>query len=402
MKPVRVLVVDDSAVVRQVVCEILGGAPGLQVIGAVADPLFALARMRHEWPDVIVLDVEMPRMDGLSFLRKLMAERPTPVVICSTRIQEGARTSVEALAAGAVAVLPKPAADVRRRMSEEGDGLVATVRAAAHARLGAALPCPTPSAAAAPPRAGAPFAPGAPSAPDLSGALRAPAIRRVPGTAVARGGASIAPGRAAAGLAARPVPGPALRRPALVAIGASLGGTQALHAVLAPLPADCPPIVIVQHMPAGVTRAFAERLDGLCRITVREARDGDRVLAGQALIAPGGRHMRLLQRAAGWQVEVFDGPPVNRHRPAVDVLFRSVAQQLGARAIGILLTGMGTDGARGLLEMRQAGAHTVAQDEASCVVFGMPRAAQKLGAASAILPLPAIPGVIAGIQKAHS
>jgi len=356
MRPARVLIVDDSAVVRQVLCGLLDGAPGLQVMGAVADPLFAQQRMRHEWPDVIVLDVEMPRMDGLTFLRQLMRQRPTPVVVCSTRTQAGARVTVEALAAGAVAVLPKPAANVRQRLMEGGDGLVATVRAAAGARL------------AASPRLADPLAPPP------------------------------APARLAAAVA-RPVRRRGARKPGLVAIGASLGGTQALQTVLTALPPDCPPVLIVQHMPARVTHAFAERLDGLCRIAVREARDGEPALPGQALVAPGGRHLRLQRRGAGWAVEVLDGPRVNRHRPAVDVLFRSAAQQAGADAVGMLLTGMGADGARGLLEMRGAGAWTVAQDEASCVVYGMPRAAAELGAACAVLPLSAMAGVIADGQR---
>jgi two-component system chemotaxis response regulator CheB len=349
-----VLVVDDSAVVRQVVSGLLAQSPGIEVIAACADPLFAQERMRARWPDVIVLDVEMPRMDGITFLRRIMDERPTPVVICSTLTEQGARTTLDALAAGAVAVVTKPKLGLKQFLADASDELVATVRAAARARV--RRPAPTPPAKLS------------------ADAVLAPAPR------------------AQAGADALPAPARALSQTTerVVAIGTSTGGTQALEAVLTSLPRVCPGLVVVQHMPEKFTAAFAQRLDGLCEIDVREARTGDRVLPGTALIAPGGRHLVLRRSGARYHVDVVDGPPVNRHRPSVDVLFRSAARCAGANALGIIMTGMGDDGAAGLLEMRQAGARTIAQDEASCVVFGMPREALRRGAVQRMLPLAAI------------
>jgi two-component system chemotaxis response regulator CheB len=350
-KPIHVMVVDDSAVVRQVVARLLDAAPGIHVVAAVADPLLAIERMKQFWPDVIVLDVEMPRMDGITFLRKIMAERPTPVVICSTLTDKGAKTTMEALAAGAVAIVTKPKLGLKQFLTDAGDELVATVRAAARAnvrRLGPAV------------RAGA-----------------------TPLVATAKNNADVilAPGSARA---------MTQTTERVVALGTSTGGTQALEEVLTALPRVCPGIVIVQHMPEKFTAAFAARLDSLCEIDVREAQHNDRVVPGRALIAPGGRHMLLRRSGAQYFVEVVDGPLVNRHRPSVDVMFRSVAKSAGVNALGIIMTGMGDDGAAGLLEMRTAGARTLAQDEESCVVFGMPKEAIKRGSVERTLPLGAM------------
>lgn len=348
---IKVLIVDDSAVVRQVVTAVLSREPGIEVMGAAADPIFAMERMKAAWPDVIVLDVEMPRMDGLTFLRKIMAERPTPVVICSSLTAKGAETTMQALGAGAVGIVMKPGIGVRRYLMEDAaSDLVQAVKAAASAnmkRVRSVVPLPNP-------------------APKLS----ADALLSAP---------SQAPTQALAQTTER-----------IVAIGTSTGGTQALEAVLTVLPRVSPGIVIVQHMPEKFTASFAERLDSICSIDVREAKNGDRVMPGLALIAPGGRHMLLKRSGAQYHVEIVDGPLINRHRPSVDALFRSVAKYAGKNALGVIMTGMGDDGARGLKEMHDTGAYTVAQDEASCVVYGMPREAVKLGGVSISVPLSGI------------
>ncbi len=345
MKPIKVMIVDDSAVVRQVLASVLAADPAIEVLGTAADPLFALSKMEREWPDVIVLDVEMPRMDGITFLKKLMAERPTPVVICSTLTEKGASTTMQALAAGAVSIVTKPQMSLRKFLVNASDDLLGAVKAAARANM-------RQLGKSAPPRLGAD--------------------------------------------AIIPAGQPAMARTTerVVAIGTSTGGTQALEHVLTALPRVCPGIVIVQHMPERFTAAFAERLNGLCQIEVLEARHGDRVVPGRALIAPGGRHMLLKRSGAQYMVEVVDGPPVSRHKPSVDVLFRSTARAAGANATGIIMTGMGDDGARGLREMFEAGAQTIGQDEASCVVYGMPKEAKKLGAVSREIPLEQIPAAI--------
>ncbi|NIA52903.1 chemotaxis response regulator protein-glutamate methylesterase [Massilia sp. TW-1] len=347
MKTIDVMVVDDSAVVRKVVGEMLQAAPGVRLLHAVSDPLLAIERMKLAWPDVIVLDVEMPRMDGITFLRKIMAERPTPVVICSTLTEKGAETTMAALAAGAVSIITKPKLGLKDFLADSAAELVAAVRAAAQVdvrRLAARV--------------------ARPSAP-VPAKLTADAV--LPAAAEGRG---------------------LLRTTErVVAIGTSTGGTLALEEVLTQLPRVTPGIVIVQHMPEKFTAAFAERLNGLCQIDVREARHGDRVLPGRALIAPGGKHMLLRRDGAQYCVDVIDGPLVNRHRPSVDVLFRSVAKHAGANALGVIMTGMGDDGAAGLLEMRKAGARTVAQDEDSCVVYGMPKEAVKRGGVEKSVPL---------------
>jgi len=347
MKKIKVLLVDDSAVVRQVLQAILDDEPDIEVIGSAADPIFALDKLSRAWPDVIVLDVEMPRMDGITFLKKIMAEHPTPVVICSTLTTKGAETSMQALSAGAVEIITKPTVGLKSFLQASSDQLVQAVRAAAQANVSR---------------------------------LRRPASAAAPALVAAKLNAD-------AMLPANTSHAMAQTTERLVAIGTSTGGTQALEAVLTALPRVSPGIVIVQHMPEKFTASFAERLNGLCQIEVREAKNNDRVIPGLALIAPGGKHMMLKRSGAYYHVEVLDGPLVNRHRPSVDVLFRSVAKFAGKNATGIIMTGMGDDGARGLKEMLDAGASTVAQDEASCVVFGMPKEAIKLGAAKKIMPL---------------
>ena len=338
---IKVMLVDDSAVVRQVLSALLEAAPGISVTCAVADPILAMARMQIQWPDVIVLDVEMPRMDGITFLKKIMSERPTPVVICSTLTGKGAQTTMEALACGAFAIIAKPTLGLKQFLHDASDELISAVRAAA----------------------------GANARQLARGRPTAPVKHNADVILSAGGGAMIAT---------------TMR---VVAIGTSTGGTQALEQVLVALPRVAPGIVIVQHMPEPFTAAFAQRLNGLCAIEVREARHGERVIPGLALIAPGGRHLLLRRSGAQYHVDVMDGPVVNRHRPSVDVLFRSVAVCAGKNAAGVIMTGMGDDGARGLKEMHLAGAYTLAQDEASCVVYGMPKEAVKLGAVDRSVPL---------------
>jgi len=354
---VRVLIVDDSASVRQTLADILGSDPAIEVVGTAADPYVAARRIQHEVPDVITLDVEMPRMDGITFLRKLMAQHPVPVVMCSTLTEEGSATLLEALEAGAVDVILKPRVDTKQFLTESSVRICEAVKAAAHANLS-----------------------------------RLPSVR-----ARARTGVHQPPEKLSADvMLPSPVPGRAMARTTetVVCIGASTGGTESLKEVLEALPTDCPGIVIVQHMPEKFTAAFARRLDGLCQVEVKEAEDGDTVLRGRVLIAPGNRHTLLQRSGARYYVSVKDGPLVSRHRPSVDVLFRSAAQYAGANAAGIIMTGMGDDGAHGLLEMKNAGAATVAQDEATSVVFGMPREAIELGAAEKVMPLDRIAAYI--------
>jgi two-component system, chemotaxis family, protein-glutamate methylesterase/glutaminase len=368
---VSVLIVDDSAVVRQVLTAMLSADPGINVLGAAPDPIYAMQRMNKQWPDVVVLDVEMPRMDGITFLKKLMSVRPTPVVICSTLTEKGAETTLAAMSAGAVAFVTKPRQGLKQFLEADGADIARTVREAAAGdmrRLAAVN-----NALRSMPRA-----PVVPSG--------GPAASSPPGPAVTRSAAIPAPRAAGQSLS--------VTTDRLVAIGTSTGGTQALEAVLTAVPRLGVGIVVVQHMPEKFTAAFAARLNGVCESEVLEASDGDRVLPGRVLIAPGGRHMSLRRDGAQYRVQVSDGPPVNRHKPSVDVLFRSVAQWAGRNAMGVIMTGMGDDGARGLKEMRDAGAHTVAQDEATCVVYGMPGEAVKLGAAESEVPLPTIPVMI--------
>ena len=351
MAKIKVIVVDDSAVVRQVNRETLEKEADIEVIAAVADPIYAFERMKVVWPDVIVTDIEMPRMDGITFLKKIMAEHPTPVVVCSSLAEAGAATTMEALAAGALAIITKPKMGVKQFLQESGDDIVSAVRAAARANMRRVHP-------------------GASVPPTLAPKLTADAMLA----------AQAAGARAMANTTDK-----------VVAIGTSTGGTQALEAVLTTLPAVTTGIIIVQHMPEKFTAMFAERLNSLCAIEVLEAKDGDRVLPGRALIAPGGRHMMLKRSGAQYYVAVADGPVVNRHKPSVDVLFRSVAQIAGRNALGVIMTGMGDDGARGMKEMHDVGAQTVAEDESTCVVFGMPKVAIDMGGVDKIVPLDRIP-----------
>jgi len=342
---VRAALIDDSAVVRKHLTQLLQKA-GIEVVCAASDPLFAWPKLQAlgaGWPDVIVLDVEMPRMDGITFLRKIMAERPTPVLMCSTLTVAGCETTMQAMAAGAFGFVSKPKLGLRDFLDDGAAGLVETVRAAARANIGALR------------RAAAQVG----SAPPLPVATPVAMAETTDG---------------------------------VIAIGSSTGGVQTLESILTALPRTSPGILIVQHMPPGFTKAFADRVDRLAAMEVLEARDGDRLIPGRVLIAPGGLHMRLARSGAHYVAEVTDGPLVNRHKPSVDVLMRSVARAAGRNAIGVILTGMGDDGARGLLEMRQAGGRTAAQDEASSVVWGMPKEAVALGAAERVLPLGEIPG----------
>ena len=361
-RTITAVVVDDSAVVRRHLADLLS-AGGIEVIATASDPLFAWPKMAARWPDVVVLDVEMPRMDGISFLRKIMAERPTPVVMCSTLTEAGATTTMQALAEGAVSFVAKPKLGLRDFLGDPSNGLVAAVRAAAVANVRGLRPRPAAAGSGAQTAVGS-AAPPAPAAATRPG-------RVVPGAAT--GAMTVTTDR-------------------LIAIGSSTGGVQAIEAVLTALPRTTPGILIVQHMPERFTAALAARLNSLCAMAVKEAADGDRVIDGRVLIAPGGRHMQLYRSGAQYLVSVRDGPLVNRHKPSVVVLFKSVAQSAGANALGMILTGMGDDGARGLREMHDAGARTAAQDEASCVVFGMPREAITLGAADDVLPLSALAG----------
>jgi len=339
MTKIKVLIVDDSAVMRQILTDILSRDPGIEVVGAASDPIFAREKILRLQPDVITLDVEMPRMDGLTFLEKLMRAHPMPVVMISSLTDRGCQTTLRALELGAVDFVSKPKVDVAGGTAQLAGEIIEKVKAASKARIVG---------------------------------LRKRFSNEPP----------------------QPLALQALIKSThqVIAIGASTGGTEALREVLEPLPADAPGIVMVQHMPEKFTRSFANRLDSLSRVRVKEAEDGDRILPGHALLAPGNFHMEVIRNGAEYRVRVFSADPVNRHRPSVDVLFHSCARYLGANAVGVILTGMGDDGARGLLEMRRAGARTIAQDEASCVVFGMPREAIELGAAERVLSLAEIPG----------
>ncbi len=353
MEKIKVLVVDDSAVVREVVKQVLESDPTIQVIATAMDPLFAMEKMKVQWPDVIVLDIEMPRMDGLTFLHKIMAERPTPVVICSTLTEKGAQATMQALAAGATSIITKPKMGVKRFLQEDASNdLVEAVKAASRANVHRLVDTTL---------------------------VNVEAVKKLNADAILA-----PPGATRLGQTSEQI----------VAIGTSTGGTQALEVVLTALPRICAGIVIVQHMPAVFTEAFAQRLNSLCQIEVLEAKNNDRVIPGRALIAPGGKHMLLKRSGAQYLVEVIDGPLVNRHRPSVDVLFRSVAKVAGKNALGVIMTGMGDDGARGLKEMRDSGAHTLGENEDTCVVYGMPKEAMKLGAVCEEVSLQHIAGKI--------
>lgn len=348
---IKLLIVDDSAVVRQVLTSALDGVSGIKVIGAAPDPIFAMKRMEAEWPDVIILDIEMPRMDGVTFLRKLMIERPTPVIICSTLTEKGAEVTMQAMSAGAVDIITKPKVNLKTFLLESKNTIVDVIKAAAQARPGRIK---------------------------LSvSSANSTSFKTTPDTL---NNAHLKP--------------MSETTDRVVVIGTSTGGTQALEYLFTKLPRTAPAIVVVQHMPEHFTAAFAKRLDSICQVTIKEAENNDRALPGTVLIAPGGKHMQLHRSGAQYRVSVKDGPLVSRHRPSVDVLFRSSAQAAGSNAIGIILTGMGDDGAHGMKEMHDAGALTIAQDETSCIVYGMPKEAVKLGGVDVSLPLSSIPQVI--------
>jgi len=341
-KKIQVLIVDDSAVVRRTLTEILSSDPAIEVIATAPDPFIAAEKIRKVLPDVIMLDIEMPRMDGITFLHKIMSQHPIPVVICSSLTDRGAETTLKALEYGAVEIIQKPRLGSKQFLEESRIRICDAIKAASMVR-----PRTIPAKSY-----------------EVTPKLSADAvIAKHSGNAMIRTTEKV------------------------VVVGASTGGTEALRVFLEALPLDAPGIVIVQHMPEHFTAAFAKRLDGLCRVTVKEAEDNDTVIRGRALIAPGNRHTLLKRSGARYFVEVKDGPLVCRHRPSVDVLFRSAARYAGKNAIGIIMTGMGDDGAKGLLEMKNAGAFTIAQDEASSVVFGMPNEAIKLKAADKVLSL---------------
>jgi two-component system chemotaxis response regulator CheB len=342
MTKTRVLIIDDSALVRSLLTEIINREPDMQAIGTAPDPLVAREMIRTLNPDVLTLDIEMPKMDGLDFLERLMRLRPTPVVMVSTLTERGADVTLRALELGAVDFVAKPKLGIAAGIGALGHDICEKIRVASRARM-----------------------------------------RRQGGVPAANVAST------ATGIAGKPVQTSFSRvsTEKLIVIGASTGGTEAIREVLQQLPADSPAVLITQHMPAGFTRSFAARLNGLCRITVSEAVDGERVLPGHAYIAPGDCHLRLAKSGANYQVAIDTGAPVNRHRPSVEVMFKSVAALAGPNAIGVMMTGMGNDGARAMLEMKHAGSYNIAQDEASCIVFGMPKEAIACGAVDEVLPL---------------
>ena len=344
MKKIKVLIIDDSALVRQTLCDILNSDPEIEVIGSAADPILAAERMRSVIPDVITLDVEMPRMDGLTFLQKLMSQHPIPVVMCSSLAESGSDTALKALEYGAVDIITKPKMGTKQFIEESRTRICDAVKGAAAARLGPLRTMHTMK--------------------EVSPKYTADVIMEKPNTKAM-----------------------IQTTEKVVVVGASTGGTEALRIFLEALPEDTPGIVIVQHMPENFTAAFAKRLDSICRVTVKEAQDNDTVVRGRALIAPGNHHVLLKRSGARYYVEIKDGPLVSRHRPSVDVLFRSAARYAGKNAVGVIMTGMGDDGAHGMKEMFDAGAVTIAQDEASCVVYGMPHEAVKLGGVNKVMPL---------------
>ncbi len=349
MKKTKVLIVDDSAVVRQTLEDVLSSDPQIEVMDTASDPFFAVEKMRQELPDVITLDVEMPRMDGITFLKKIMTQRPIPVVICSTLTEKNSETTMKAMDYGAVEIIQKPKLGTKQFLEESKIRICDAVKAAALVQVKPIKP------------------------------------RK-----------EIEPKRTADVVLAKPGSRAMVQTTEkIIVVGASTGGTEALRIFLEALPLDSPPVVIVQHMPESFTASFSQRLDSLCRISVKEAEDNDTVLRGRALIAPGNRHLLLKRSGARYYVELKDGPLVSRHRPSVDVLFRSTAQYAGKNAIGVIMTGMGDDGAKGMLEMKESGAPlTIAQDEATSVVFGMPQEAIKLNAVDKILPLDGIAGAL--------
>lgn len=350
---IKVLIVDDSALIRSVMNEIISKQPDMEVVGVAPDPIVARDLIKRTNPDVLTLDVEMPRMDGLDFLEKLMRLRPMPVVMVSSLTERGSEITLRALELGAVDFVTKPKLSIQSGMMEYAELITDKIRAAAKARVRARTVAPADA--------------------NKGPSEGLPMIRN-----------------------------PLTSSEKLIIIGASTGGTEAIKEFLIQMPSDCPGILITQHMPEGFTRSFAKRLDGLCKITVKEAEGGERVLPGHAFIAPGHSHLQLARSGANYVTQLDQGPPVNRHRPSVDVLFESAARCAGKNAVGVILTGMGKDGAAGMLTMKNAGAYNFAQDEASCVVFGMPREAIAIGAAHEVGALHALPGMVLGYLAANS
>lgn len=340
-KKIRVLIVDDSALVRNALSQVLACDPDIEIMAMAQDPIIAASKMRNEVPDVIILDVEMPRMDGITFLKRIMAQHPIPVIICSSLVSQGGQIALSALDNGAVEVIEKPNLGTKKFFEESKIKICDAVKAAAMVKVckhGRSL--------------------------NVSPKLTADAVLPGPnGQAVDETTETV------------------------IVVGASTGGTEALRLLFERLPPDIPGMVVVQHMPANFTKAFADRMDKICLMSVKEAENNDTVLRGQVLIAPGNYHMLLQRSGTRYYVEIREGPLVSRHRPSVDVLFRSAARYAGKNALGVIMTGMGDDGAKGMLELKQAGAYTIAQDETSCVVFGMPKEAIKLDAVDSILPL---------------
>ena len=345
---IKVFLVDDSALMRQTMQHLLQADDSIELIGVAPNPLIAAPLIRKNPPDVLLLDIEMPGMDGLTFLRQQMAERPIPTVICSTLTETGSKIALDALSAGAVAVVTKPRLGLKQFLEDSRQELVQALKTAARSR----------------PR----LMSAAPRASSASSAQAQPVLHAL-----------------------------AVNKP--VVLGSSTGGTQAIEQIVLGLPPDCPGIAVVQHMPANFTAMYARRLDELCEVSVREAKDGDRMERGLVLIAPGGLHMRLQKTGGQYFVKISDGPPVNRHKPSVDVLFQSAAECAGRDVLGLILTGMGNDGARGMQLMHNQGARTIAQNEESCVVFGMPMEAIKLGAADEVVPLKEMAGRIMAFDR---
>ncbi|MDH4201136.1 MAG: chemotaxis response regulator protein-glutamate methylesterase [Spirochaetia bacterium] len=358
MSKINVMIVDDSAVVRSVLTELLSRDPSINVYATASDPVFAQKYMEKQWPDVIILDIEMPRMDGVTFLKKIMAERPTPVVMCSSLSKGGAEVTIEAIQSGAVSIITKPELGLKGFLEESAITFIDTIKSAAGAKVGKIQ--------------------------NIIQKTSKPAASRIEMRTDPKLTADAILERGSSNSMA-------VTTDKVIAIGASAGGTQTLEILLSMVSKTAHGIVIVQHMPEGFTAAFAGRLNTVCDIAVKEAEDGDRIIPGQAIIAHGNRHLTIVRSGAQYRVKVVDGPLVTRHRPSVDVLFRSVAKEAGKNALGIILTGMGDDGAAGLLEMRQAGAHTIAQDEDTSIVYGMPFEAMKRGAAVEQLSLYQIP-----------
>jgi two-component system chemotaxis response regulator CheB len=350
---IKVLIVDDSALIRSVMKEIINSQPDMEVVGVAPDPIIARDLIKQTNPDVLTLDVEMPRMDGLDFLEKLMRLRPMPVLMVSSLTERGSEITLRALELGAVDFVTKPKMSIQSGMLEYTEMIADKIRAASRARIKSRHVLPSDAAA--------------------QGSEGLPMIRN-----------------------------PLTSSEKLIIIGASTGGTEAIKDFLVQMPSDCPGILITQHMPPGFTKSFAQRLDSLCKIGVKESEGNERVLPGHAYIAPGHSHLKLVRSGANYMTQLDDGPPVNRHRPSVDVLFHSAAVAAGKNAVGVILTGMGKDGAHGMLEMKNAGAYNFAQDEASCVVFGMPREAIAVGAAHEVGALNALPGMVLAYLAANS